>query len=293
MSDNSRSKRWCLTLNNFTQEELDKLSGIECEYIVYGLEHLDAGTPHVQGYIVFKSQKRLSTLKKLVERAHWEKARGNHQQCIRYCMKEDPSPYERGTRPVDKNTKINAMKILKQDPINGQKILASQRTIKGMKLEETMLGEILLDNLVKPKIIYIYGSSGSGKSYYALKQGITEYGIGNVSTIRFDKSGFAHCSDPQAECLIIMEFRPSCLAATDFLELTDGYGMHLNIKHGSIYIRPKCLYICSILHPSEIYKEEINRQFMRRITEIINKDEDPYQNYVDQTEGELVEWGSD
>lgn len=283
MKDNIRSKRWCFTLNNFTQEELDKISGIDCEYLIYGLEHTTIGTPHVQGYVVFKHQKRMATLKKWLDRAHFEKALGTHLQNVKYCSKEDTSPFEKGIRPVDTKNKIAAKKILKSDPINGPRILATQRMLKGMNLEKNMLGEVLIDQLQKPKIIYIHGASGTGKSYYAIKEAVMEYGMNNVSTIRFDKSGFAHCSDPQAECLVWMEFRPSCLDAVTFLEFTDGYGMHLNVKHGSIYIRPKCIYICSILKPEEIYREEINVQFQRRITKIIDKDLDPYHNYVDHS----------
>lgn len=295
MSDNIRGKRWCMTLNNFSQEELDGLSKIKCEYMIYGLEHASTGTPHVQGYFVFKNVKRLSTLKRQVPRAHWERSIGTHEQNINYCSKEDRQPFEKGTKPVSRKYKIDAKQVLKEDPINGPKKLASLRTIKGMRLEKQMMSEIFFDALVKPRIVYIHGSSGSGKSYFALQNAIMEYGTNNVSTIRFDKNGFAHCSDPQSDCLVWMEFRPSCLDAVTFLEFTDGYGMHLNVKHGSVYIRPKCLYICSILPPDEIYKEEINIQFKRRITEIINKDLNPYHNYIDneETEGEVVEWNSD
>lgn len=292
----SRSRRWCLTLNHYTEAELDKLSSLPCRYIVYGLETGQEGTPHVQGYIVFKNARRFSTLKKFLPRGHWEIAQGSDAQNVNYCKKQDPNPYERGSLPIQRaNANVNPQEILARDPINGPRILNVNRQLNGYQLEYSMLCEVERGKLKKPKIIYVYGSSGSGKSFYALKRGITEYGKENICTIRFDRSGFAHCSNPLAECLVMMEFRPSCLDAVTFLELTDGYGLHLNIKHGSIYIRPKCLFICSILPPTEIYKEEINRQFVRRLTEIINKDLDPW---VDRTsdsdsEGSTIELDSD
>lgn len=274
-----RSRKWCFTLPNYTEEELDKISGIECLYLIYGQEIAPTtNTPHLQGFIIFKSQKRLTTLKKFLERAHWEVAKGSVEQNITYCSKEDPSPYERGDRPVTKSKriKIDTKNMLESDLLNGPRKLATKRLLLGMENEKQMFKEILNNQLEKPTIVYVTGASGAGKTYFALKDSITKYGYKNVATLRFDKNGFAHINDPHAECIVIMEFRPSCIDATTFLELTDGYGMHLNVKGGGFYIRPKAIYICSILPPEQIYREEINIQFMRRITQIVNMDENPY-----------------
>lgn len=279
----SRSRRWTITLNNYTEEELDVLSSLNTVYMIYGRETAPTtGTPHIQGFCIFNHGVRRSTLEKKIPRAHWEEARETTRKNIEYCMKEDKSPYIKGSVPLERSkANLDAEAIMTSNPVNGNRILANNRQIEGMRLEKKMLLEISKDKLKKPKIVYIHGSSGSGKSYFALRRAIMDYGIEQVATIRFDRSGFAHCSNPLAKCLVFMEFRPSCIDAVTFLELTDGYGVHLNVKHGSIYIRPKCLYICSIMPPTEIYKEEINRQFLRRITEIINKDNDPY---IDRTE---------
>lgn len=281
----SRSRCWCFTLNNFTENELDTISAIECKYLIYGMEHMNDPelTPHLQGYIIFEWQKSLNRVKKYIPRAHWEIAKGNHTQNIEYCSKEDKNPFIKGIRPIDYKRKPDAKEILKNDEINGQKRLQTQRTLYGFELEKEMFKEILHNELIKPIIVYIYGDSGVGKTYWALQDALVTYGWNNVATIRFDKSGFAHCNDPQKDCLVWMEFRPSCLDAVSFLELTDGYGCHLNVKHGSMFIRPKCIYICSILPPESIYKEEINEQFKRRITRLVNKNSNPYVNNVDVT----------
>lgn len=283
-SIDKRSKRWCFTINNPTEEELDKLSGYECEFVIYGLEHVGdtLATPHAQGYIEFKNQKRFGTLKKDFPRAHWEKAKGSSEQNIAYCSKEDKFPFKKGT--PTKAKRVNPRRILRDDPVNGLRRLNVENTLHGMRLERDMLGEIMVDALRKPQVTYIYGASGSGKTYTALKMATEEYGLEDVATIRFDKNGFAHCNNPHAPCLVWMEFRPSCLPAVDFLELTDGYGCHLNVKHGGMFIRPRSIYICSILAPSQIYRDEINEQFIRRITTFVNKDDNPYQNYVDDAD---------
>lgn len=271
-------RRWVITINNYTEEELDILSGIQCSYLLYGMEEAPStGTPHLHAYIVFENSQRFSFLKNKLPRARIELARKGHEECINYVTKDDPNPFEKGERPVTKKKiSIKPKKILESDLINGQKKLATKRLLHGMELEKEMFKEILEKRLEKPEIVYVYGGTGTGKTYFALEDSLKKYGYNGVATIRFDKNGFAHCNDPQKDCLVWMEFRPSCLDAASFLELTDGYGCHLNVKHGSMFIRPRCIYICSILHPSEIYKEEINQQFQRRITTFVNKDEDPW-----------------
>lgn len=293
---NLKSRRWTFTVNNYEQDDMDRLSAMKTTYLIYGFETgKKNNTPHLQGYAVFQFQKTLRTLKRYVPRAHWEVAKGTHSECITYCKKEDPTPFERGEVPKDRKRLIKAKAILSKDLINGPKILNTERTILGLEMEKEMLLEILNGNLEKPQIIYIHGESGTGKSYYALQSAVRDYGVSQVSTLRFDKSGFAHCGNPQAPCLVILEFRPSCIDAVTFLELTDGYGIHLNVKHGSVFIRPSCIYICSILRPEEIYKEEINKQFLRRITKIIDKDLDPYVQFPDYSDedSDTIELPSD
>lgn len=72
----------------------------------------------------------------------------------------------------------------------------------------------------------------------------------------------------------IEEFRPSQIKASDFLQLTDKYGFRCNTKGGFATLRPEKIIICSIIPPEQIYKEEVNKQFLRRITETIDLDED-------------------
>ena len=248
----------------------------------------------MQGYIVFKGCKRLATVKKLIERAHWEPAWGTVKENICYCKKQDNTPFIKGNEPADRKvTRIDPKKEIERDPIHGLQIVANKRTLIGIKLEREMLKEVALGILNKPTIYYVYGASGTGKTWWAINDAVVKYGTRNVTMLRFVNS-FAICNNPQAEAIILPEFRPSCIDAATFLEFTDGYGMILNVKHSQVYIRPRAIYICSVKHPHEIYKEEINEQFMRRITIFIDKNKDPYMRTVETEEdGELVEWNSD
>lgn len=81
------AKSWCYTLNNYTEEEKDRLSHLECNYHVCGDEVGETGTHHLQGYIVFRQSHRLSALKKIQPRAHWERPKAD-ENAANYCMKE-------------------------------------------------------------------------------------------------------------------------------------------------------------------------------------------------------------
>lgn len=84
-----QSTRWVFTLNNPTEDET--LSNLpECAvYLVYGKEIGASGTPHLQGFIIFSSRKRLRSVRQIVgTRAHCEPAKGTNQQARDYCCKD-------------------------------------------------------------------------------------------------------------------------------------------------------------------------------------------------------------
>lgn len=85
----SPSKRWCFTLNNYTQNDISSINLIvpKCCIIVVGKEKGECGTPHLQGYCEFKDKLRPLSLK-LNKGIHWEKCKGDRKENIDYCSKE-------------------------------------------------------------------------------------------------------------------------------------------------------------------------------------------------------------
>lgn len=84
-----RAKNWCFTLNNYTPQDVDRLSSpIEgVSYLIYGKEIGESGTPHLQGTVVFQSRKRLSQVIAKIGQAHCTVTR-MLTQSIDYCKKE-------------------------------------------------------------------------------------------------------------------------------------------------------------------------------------------------------------
>lgn len=84
-------KKLCFTLCNYENTEYNRIIAI-CELRKYkyciGKEVAETGTPHLQGYIEFPSARTFDTCKKLLPRAHIEKARGSREENVKYCSKD-------------------------------------------------------------------------------------------------------------------------------------------------------------------------------------------------------------
>jgi len=87
----SRARNWVFTINNYTVEDValvDQLVPDTAKYVVYGKEVGESGTPHLQGYVQFKSQLRLSQCKKVHPTCYWAVAQGSADQNKQYCSKQ-------------------------------------------------------------------------------------------------------------------------------------------------------------------------------------------------------------
>lgn len=114
----SRAKHWCFTLNNYTQDDIDRIAENASffEYLVYGREVGESGTPHLQGFVSFPSRVRLNYCVEKVGQAHFSVAR-NVDHSIQYC-KKDGDFIEYGERPVGKGSR-NDLESFKQAVLSG------------------------------------------------------------------------------------------------------------------------------------------------------------------------------
>jgi hypothetical protein len=82
-----RQRAWVFTLNNPPGDFCLKDDSIR--YAKYALEIGESGTPHIQGYVVFKDSQRFSRLRNLIVKLagkapHVEPRRGTHIEARDY-----------------------------------------------------------------------------------------------------------------------------------------------------------------------------------------------------------------
>lgn len=83
-----QTKHWCFTSYDVEKEPFadfrDKVS-----YLVYGRETCpETGRKHLQGYVAFKNRQRMSAIKKMDGRSHFERMRGTSAEAADYCKKD-------------------------------------------------------------------------------------------------------------------------------------------------------------------------------------------------------------
>ena len=94
-----QTRRWVATINN--PIETDDPKTWDVAFVTGQKEKGAQGTEHYQLYVELSKKQRLSYMKKINSKAHWEIARGTQKQCIDYVTKEETrieEPFECGTK---------------------------------------------------------------------------------------------------------------------------------------------------------------------------------------------------
>jgi hypothetical protein len=91
------ARNWCFTLNNPKPEECPR-TWPQVKWVTWQLEEGDEGTPHWQGVVEMSCVKRMTGMKKINSRAHWEVTR-DVAKAVGYCKKSNSrkdGPWEHG-----------------------------------------------------------------------------------------------------------------------------------------------------------------------------------------------------
>jgi len=278
----SKSRAFCLTLNNYTYLEWKTfqdhvLTGIENGSVVYaicGKEVGENGTPHLQSYIYYKNQKHLSAtnLAKMKSawgsnRYHCEAAKGTPQDNDKYCSKE--GDFERhGVLPVSQNDRWAASVAILKDGGSVMDIvelypqigITCNRTLKDIRNECAQPRSLN----ARTALFWFYGPPGSGKSRYAR----------GIDPDYYKKPHGAWWTEEyhQQDVVLMDDFRPTKeFPLEELLNLAD-YGKHsVPIKGGFRVFNSKVIVITSPLPMRETFahlewmKEENLMQVQRRI----------------------------
>lgn len=261
------AKYWCFTINNPETEPV--FDPETMQYLLFGRETGESGTPHLQGYVVFKTRKRLTALKKIWPTAHFEHAKGTPDHNYAYCTK-DGDFAEFGEKPVINQGKRSDLEALHETIKTGAGLPAIAEEHFGSFCRYHKAIDRARELVQKPRnwameIIVAWGDTGTGKTRWAFETYPDAYFK--------DGSQWWDGYDGH-ETIIWDEFYGGTIKIAEFLRLTDRYPHRVPVKGGYRQFIPRRIIFTSNDEPDQWYahlesqKPRVYAAFKRRITEV-------------------------
>jgi len=252
----SKSRNWCFTVNNYTDENIAVLDALDVRYIIYGKEKGEQGTPHLQGYVSWKNSCTFSACKgKLPQGAHIEKAKGDGHDNREYCSKEGDF-VERGKAPSRK-AGGQAEKRRWRDAFHAAQEGRDEDIPEDIRMRydkniERIRNRYLFDNRdiedTEQQMLWYYGRAGTGKSRKAREENPGAY---------LKACNKWWCGYTGEEVVIIDDFDKKHDVLCHHMKIWgDRYKFRAEIKGGSMLIRPRLVVVTSNYHPRDIWTSE-------------------------------------
>lgn len=258
---------------------VDWRSAPHFRYMHYQVERApETGKLHLQGFICFDDKMRLSALKKISNRAHWEASRGTFEQNVAYCSKAASrvcGPFVLGEPPKQgKRTDLKLIKELveanKTDrEINDATEGASLRFEKQIKYCRFLNNEQRSDRQLQGvRVIVLWGPTGTGKTYSAINYiaGNSDYYIAECPSNANSKLWFDGYEGQRT--LILDDYCADFCQYRFLLRLLDKYKLKVEYKGGHTWACWTTVVITANNHPKQWYPCINTDPLRRRITEI-------------------------
>lgn len=262
----SVSKSWIFTLNNPTEDEIKNMHAWQAEVnrMVVAREIGESGTPHLQGTITFKRAYRLSALKKLSSRAHWEIAKAAQDSL--YSMKLDANViFNVDNRKQGSRTDLKRLR---------DQIVAGETSSKKICLEEDpmvyhqygrTIEKIEQLNAAKKwrtwetKGIWYWGATGVGKSVKAM-EGYTP------ETHYIWSNGEMLQNYEGQETVIFDEVRARDYPYDFWLKVVNGIPFTIPIKNGKPrQFLAKTVIVTAPMPPEEMYPNQNGKDHISQL----------------------------
>lgn len=263
----TRGKYWCFTVNNPTEDiEFDEDT---MDYLIYGREVGEEGTPHLQGYVAFKNRLRLTGVKKVIPRGHLEVAKGNAKANRDYCMKQgDYVEYGKPTGLAPgKRTDVETIRDVIKQGATMQDIVEQHAAVLSRypKFINTCFTYVGQKRDTKTEVIIYWGASRSGKTYKAITENPDHY----------VKRGWQKWWNGYAgqECVIWDEFVPKNCDFDYWKGICDAYECQVEIKGGMTQFVSKKIIFTSNVDPKDWFRfrnQDEEDSFWLRIDKVVH-----------------------
>jgi hypothetical protein len=248
--------------------EIDFSKIPEIQYGIVGTEICPStGKKHLQCYFELTKQMRFNAVKILPEGCHLENRMGTQQQAIAYC-KKDNVYVEFGSLKKSHKLKRTELKNL---VLTGERLSTivnnNDLSFNDTKFIEKIKQYEKVPPLKKPKVIWICGEPGSGKTTKAFELAGSDYYCKNNSKWW---DGYDELS-----VLVLNDWRPSRYWTADTtLRILGGELERIEVKGSSMWLKPpETIIITNCNRPETVWQnnhsDEQIKQLLRRISEII------------------------
>lgn len=275
----SKSKTWVFTINNpalspdgpmfahwRTSPEAKKLMDLEFQMMMIGYEIGEAGTPHLQGYVVFKYNKTFTAMKAINGRARWDRAK--YAECAaNYCIKDDnyeKIDYRKQGVRTDIRAAVDTLRA------HGLKRVKQDHPIEFLKYPSGFAAlDVLNENerYFKPDVLWLWGKTGTGKSHFARNVYPACERWWSGRNLRWWQGYRGE------DIAIIDDFRKDFCTFHELLRILDCYPYKVEVKGSHRELNSKLIIITTIEPPMLMYADlqgERLDQLSRRITKVVN-----------------------
>lgn len=266
------SFNFIFTLNNYTEEEVNSLVNLipdKLRFLAFSKEVGERGTPHLQGYMCHWKKVRLTGMKKLVPRAHFERMNGSLKQNEKYCSKQSQL-LKFGDEPKDsglseKDRWADAVRLAKQNKID--EILEKYpdigvrcyNTFKRIKQDYATPP----DDLDKIEAYWYYGKTGTGKSRTARRNfpGIYNKSVEDIWWGDYDGTS----------PVLFDDLSPRNHYMVDQIKrICDHYSVRIQAKGNQFLIRPRVIVVTSNYTMEQIFTDPEDLEPLKRRFKIVN-----------------------
>lgn len=253
----SRSRHFCFTLNNYTDEDETKLGSI-CDvegqsgvrYICFGYEQAPkTGTRHLQGFISYVNARSIKSVRKWFK-CHVEICSGGPAKAIAYC-KKDGIFFESGEPPADSGDAglrgEQRWRLIRDAAERGDWGSLPDDVVVRYPRNLLLLRSLSLSKNCPPALdaldnVWLYGSTGSGKS-----RAVRDFARSRNMSIYLKETNKWWDGYDGEPLVLVEEFGPEHVKPLgELLKIwADHYPFRCEFKGGSIVIRPRSVIITS------------------------------------------------